>query len=282
MSRRKRLFEWTQPSIGLQNGAPGRAIRERIELPALPISPDSARRLLGTGWQVSKILSLLALIAVGYGLFWIHTDDRFFIYEEDVYFQQLSYLQPDELFDVADVKGWNIFWLRSDHVRDVLMGHPYVADAQVSLSLPGTLVAEVSEVKPTALWMTDEGPRWLLRDGTALAVRDDSGNDLLQILDGPSDASAIGAAPGTAIDSGILQSALRLAERFPALESLTYSREIGLNFPLADSHYWIYWGDGQDVERKLINLDAAQQVLQSGEVTAQVIDLRFIERPYFR
>ena len=241
--KRTRRFEWGQLSAGLSQ----RLVRERMRLPTLPTLPMPSRWILGSGWHVSKVLSLLGLVSVCYALFWIHTDDRFFLYEEDVRFQQLSYLDPDELFDVADVKGWNVFWLRPNSVRDTLMRYPYIADAQVSVALPGTLVAEVTEARPTALWMTDDGPKWLMRDGAALAVRDESGNQLLQILDGPQDANAIGLAHGAAIDSGILESALHLAERFVGLESLTYNKDIGLNFPLVDSNYWIYWGDGQDV-----------------------------------
>ncbi|MEZ4610183.1 MAG: hypothetical protein R2838_08050 [Caldilineaceae bacterium] len=53
---------------------------------------------------------------------------------------------------------------------------------------------------------------------------------------------------------------------------------IGLNFGLPDSPYWIYWGDGAEMDDKLVRLAMAQRMLEDGELSGQVIDLRFRDR----
>ena len=56
---------------------------------------------------------------------------------------------------------------------------------------------------------------------------------------------------------------------------------MGLNFRRPDQPYCVDWGDGEDVEKKLANLAAAETLRKSGEAEGAVIDVRF-ERPYIK
>ncbi|MEZ4582166.1 MAG: hypothetical protein R3A10_11130 [Caldilineaceae bacterium] len=47
---------------------------------------------------------------------------------------------------------------------------------------------------------------------------------------------------------------------------------------MPDSPYWIYWGDGAEMDDKLVRLAMAQRMLEDGELSGQVIDLRFRDR----
>ncbi len=69
--------------------------------------------------------------------------------------------------------------------------------------------------------------------------------------------------------------------RLPGVAPLRYNQQVGLNFRLPDKPYWVYWGDGADVERKLENLAAGEALLTEGAVEGQVIDVRY-ERPYVK
>ncbi|MBV7330088.1 FtsQ-type POTRA domain-containing protein [Chloroflexi bacterium TSY] len=242
-------------------------------------------------WHESKVASILLLLLVGYGCYWIFTADQFFIYREDVDFINVSYLTQDELYEAAQVDGWSAFWLQPNEIGERLRNHPYVADAQVTILLPGRVEAQIVEEQPKALWITDQGPLWLLADGRALPIRHENTAGLLQIRDGTQAARALRTTDFVdaqvqesqqAIDRDVLTAAENLSQLFPNIQYLNYHKGIGLNFALPHSDYWIYWGDGQNIETKITNLQAAQRILERGDTTAQIIDLRYLQRPYFR
>jgi cell division protein FtsQ len=175
-----------------------------------------------------------------------------------------------------------MFWLDTEEVRQRLLGHPYVADADVYVSpLEGAVHIDITEAQPAALWLTDNGTRWLLPDGAAVEPRGPTPPGLVEIIDGAATATAPGAALGGAIDAAVMESAASLVARLPGVAPLRYNRQIGLNFQLQNKPYWVYWGDGSYVERKLQNLAAAVQLLEDGTLEGTVIDVRF-ERPYVK
>ena len=86
-SRHMRHFESLLPST---------PAARRITLPAIDLSPVVRfvrSRLL---W-----MTVLAVVAVAALVTWVHTDDRWFIYREDAYFNGLSYLDADELWQAC-------------------------------------------------------------------------------------------------------------------------------------------------------------------------------------
>jgi hypothetical protein len=79
----------------------------------------------------------------------------------------------------------------------------------------------------------------------------------------------------------VLASALALMQKLPDIPQLRYNGDYGLNFNLPNSLTWVYWGDGQNLDAKFTNLAAAQALIQEGQVTPVLIDVRY-ERPYIR
>jgi len=146
----------------------------------------------------------------------------------------------------------------------------------------GRVVMDITEARPVALWATDAGTkRWVLADGRAVESRGETPTGLLEITDPGATATAPGAALGTAINPEVLVSAEGLLKRLPSVAQLRYNRQIGLNFSLPNQPYWVYWGDGADVERKLRNLAASLNVLADGDTQRTIIDVRFA-RPYVK
>jgi cell division septal protein FtsQ len=236
-------------------------------------------RLLRARWFI--FVGLLLVVTTGLAA-WVHTDDRWFLYREDVRFSGLTYLTEDELWQLSGIDGWNMFWLDTGAVRRQMLANPYVADADVYISpVQGTVNIDVTEAQPVALWVTDDGTRWLLPSGSAVEPRGPTPPGLLQIIDGGAVATAPGAALGSAIDGDVLASAESLLQVLPGVAPLRYNRQIGLNFQLQDKPYWVYWGDGANVQRKLSNLAAAIKLLEDGTLEGTVIDVRF-ERPYVK
>jgi len=243
-------------------------------MPTLP-------RLGITRWCASKFLSLLLLAGVGGALYWIHTDDRWFVYQEDVQFNGLQYLDAEELYRVSGVENWNIFWLQTQTVREQLLALPYVAGATVQTGLFNGVTVAIQEAQPVALWVTDAGTLWLLADGTALNAPAKNQDDVLQIIDNAQAAKALSAQEKLAIDITVLQSALTLKQQLPEIDQLRFNKDYGLNFYLPGSDAWVYWGDGYKMETKFTNLAAIQTLIQTGEEQPDIIDIRY-DRPYVR
>lgn len=257
----------------------------------LPGVPDSSRIglphvELGPLWRVlrSRLLWIaIGVIVVSSGLVaWLSLDERWYVYRENVHFNGLSYLDAEDLWQISDIDGWQIFWIDGDEISRRLRQNPYVTDARVRISpLVTRVTVDVTEVRPVALWTTDAGERWLRGDGLALEPRGPTPPGLLQILDAPADATLPGAQKGATIDPAVLRSAQALANRLPGVAPLRYNALVGLNFRLPNSAYWVYWGNDDDIEKKLENLAAAETLLNSGRAQGAVIDVRF-ERPYIK
>jgi len=256
---------------------PGIPTRGQVALPHIELGPL---------WRMltSRLLWIgIGLVAVVGGLVaWVALDERWYVYREDVHFNGLSYIDAEALWQVIDIDGWQIFWIESDEIQRRVLENPYVASARVHISpLVTKVTVDVTEVRPVALWVTDAGVRWLRDDGLALEPRGSTPPGLLEILDAPADATVPGVEKGAAIDPAVLHSAQALANRLPGVTPLRYNSLVGLNFRLPGSSYWVYWGDDENVEKKLENLAAAETLLARGEAQGAVIDVRF-ERPYIK
>ena len=275
-SRQKRRFE----AVFTRLPVPSRwgASLPDLALPAV---------LHPTPWYVSKTLSALLLLGALMSLVLLHNQDEWFVYREDVRFNNLIRLRGDELYQAANLEGLNIFWVEPETVRDHLLTLPWVEDAQVDVSLPAAVAVNVVEMNPVAVWVTNAGNYWLAANGAALpiATLEESALPELalpQIVDSLQDARVIGDGP-MAMDPQVLTSALTLMEAMPELEdTVRYNHSIGLNFPLPDPTVWVYWGDGFDLETKLENLAVARDLVRSAEEPAQILDVRFVDHPYVR
>jgi cell division protein FtsQ len=260
----------------------------RLNLPARLASVPAIDLAIGSGWQRSKLASgAIATLALALMVF-IHVQDIWFVYHEDVAFSPLRYLDRESLYQTAGVEGWNVFWLEPEEVRARLLAQPFVADALVRLALPGRVEIEVLERSPVAVWVTGQGDFWLTQGGAALPVRagGPSPGHLPHIVDSLMDARSVegsGDAHAPAMDPTVLESALALVQTMPELrDQVRYNRGIGLNFPMPGNTGWVYWGDGTEIETKLTNLAAARKVMAEDEPSAQIIDVRFANRPYVR
>ena len=278
---------------GFQANLPQLAREElaRLRMPGLSIPNRTWFNWSGRHW--SKLASMGMMVFALTGLLWVHMDYRWFVYADSVEFTNLSYLTVDELYPATELEGWSVFWVLPEQVREQLLAHPYVADVDVRVRLPNKVTIEVDEERPTAIWMTDIGPMWVLPDGSALKVRtapdqpieaqllDEDGRRLPTIVDVQQAAVSV-RAKDLAMDPDVLESALVLMEELPELDIVRYNKGIGLNFALPNSDYWIYWGDGLDLESKLENLTLSRELLDSGQLVGQIVDVRFRDHPIIR
>ena len=250
----------------------------------------------GSGWRWSKLLSAALFAGVVATFVWIETDVLWYVYADSVFFENLTYLQDEELYPSTELQAWNIFWVQPQTVRAAVVAHPYVADAHVGVRLPNQVHIAVDEVQPVAVWVTEIGTLWVLDDGRALQMRgvpgeapeaqmlDAAGRSLPMIIDAERHAG-VADRSRTALNPQVLRSTLTLLERIPGLENVRYNEGIGLNFGLPGSDYWIYWGDGERIDDKLAYLEIGQELLESRTAFGQVIeknDVRFRGQPIIR
>ena len=243
--------------------------------------------LLPTPWAWSKLLSFMLLLASLSVLTVIHSQDDWYLYNDQIRVAPLVRLAPAEVAAAAGIDGWNIFWIDPDAVRERLLAHRWIEEAQVEIGLPPAMHIQVAERMPIAVWITNAGSYWVTEDGTTLPMSEGEAalpTTLPRIVDSLGEAATPfidDAYP--VMDEQILDGALALLATLPELDgAIRYNRSIGLNFPLPDPGIWVYWGDGLLMEAKLENLTAARLLLAQGETEAQILDVRFPERPYVR
>lgn len=251
-------------------------------------SVQAPEALLPTPWHFSKVLSLLLLLAALASVAALHMQDPWFVYGEDVRFEGLVRVERDELYPQLNLEGLNVFWVDPQTLRRTLAEHAWVDSAKVDVSLPADVTVHVLEVAPIAIWQTNSGAYWLAQDGTARPIAADEEQlveqaNLPEIVDSLHEARVVRASGPLSMDPDILDSALVLMQALPELNNVVrYNRSVGLNFALSEPTVWVYWGDGFDMDEKLENLAATRDVVRGSEDGAQILDVRFVKRPYIR
>jgi hypothetical protein len=91
--------------------------------------------------------------------------------------------------------------------------------------------------------------------------------------------------PGDRVDAMALATSARLATLLPVVgvEPLAFewSRDFGLEVPTRDG-WRARFDNGSDVEQQVASLRSVRDEIARTKATAQLIDVRFGDRPYFR
>jgi hypothetical protein len=251
-------------------------------LPRLLVRRSFGRALRSVGalsGRTSLVIVLLLVAVVGGTVAYVHTAPQWFVYRETVQINGVTYLNPDELYAASGVDSWNIFWLRPADIRQRLLEVPFVKEATVTVTLPNQVAIRVVEEEPVALWVTNDGILWLMADGAALPMHDDRFSTLPQLIDPNREAQDVTRPGQLAIDPSVLAGAQALWQGGKEIPQLRFNRDYGLNFNLAGSSTWVYWGDGRNLAAKFNHLAAVEQLIDQGKATPQIVDVRF-ERPY--
>lgn len=275
-AQRKRQFAQTWQQFE------SRLLADRPWLPAFDWRQSRLRMPGFSGFPASKLVSLLLLLAVVGTLYTFREDESFFVYQENVTFDDIHYLTAEELYEYCDIESWSILWIDPALIRKQIMAHPYVADAQVSVQWPADVNVAVTEVVPIAFWSTKQGTFWVLDDGRALPMRGDQPSPSLNIVDPEFSARAPTSGDDLYMQLEVLSTARTLAAQLPGLDTIRYNRTHGLNFGITDTQTWIYWGDGQRFDEKWLALQSALPDIRTDHLTSQIFSVIAPNRPYFR
>lgn len=235
---------------------------------------DSMRRLV-----VAKLLAVLLLFGASGLLYHVAASDDFRIASVAVTGTRL--LTNGEVEATAAVSGINIFWLRQEEVARRLQALPAIESVQAGAYLPNRYEVRISERTPVAAWIR-AGTTYLV-DGEGRALRSVEASATLPTI---RDMDAAPLVPGATVDRGALATLFRLQEVLPRVAGLSarefeYSADAGVSV-LTDAGVRIVFGRNEDLDWKVTALVAVRRELERQGQRAEVIDVRFKDRPYVR
>ena len=227
----------------------------------------------------ARLLACLLLSGASGLLYHVATSDGFRIGGVVVAGNQL--LTAGEVEVAAAVRGMNIFWVRQEEVRQRLQALPAVKSARVTAFLPNRLEIQIRERSPVAVWQA--GATALLVDEQGQVIgpaREPAGLTLIRDLE-PGELQA-----GAPVDAEAVETASRLQSLLPATartapREFEYSRASGVS-AVVDFGPRVRFGNGDNLDWKAHALVAVRRELERTGQRAELIDLRFRDRPYFR
>jgi len=161
--------------------------------------------------------------------------------------------------------------VRTGTLRDALLGDPWIADAEVSVSWPGSIEIDVSERVPVAAMHAPQGWLVLAVDGTVVEVVDVAPELATLAIEPP---GVVGV--GTMLDDPLVAGAVRFAAAVsPDLGSLVVSSRDGELWAIVTEHD-VRLGRPMEMEAKAAALGA---LLDHGVTAGAQIDLLSPRRP---
>lgn len=232
-----------------------------------------------SGVVATRLLAILLLCGASGLLYHVASAEEFRIARFVVAGNEL--VSTAELEVAAAVDGANIFRIRPGEVEQRLQSLPAVQSARVTTFLPNGLQVQIAERTPVAIWQTG-GTAYLVDQqgqvvGLASAVQRLT---TVRDLDGPA------LQPGARVDADALATTIRLQTLLPAAartaaRGFEYSEATGVDV-LADFGPRVRFGDSEHLEWKVSALAAVRRDLDRTGQRAELIDLRFRDRPYIR
>jgi predicted component of type VI protein secretion system len=154
----------------------------------------------------------------------------------------------------------------------------------------------IVERQPAAFWISGDTSYLVDREGVILKPVDAEAQQVRACAGQPCDprlaplpvvAQPDGPplAPGDRVDPSTLSVAARLAVALPAVGiqplSFQWSRDAGLQVPTRDG-WWARFDSSGDVDQQIRSLTTVRDYLTRAKISAQAIDVRFDDRPYYR
>lgn len=279
-----------------RNAPPPRAIRQprgRAHLAAEAVrtaqttrndnGAERARTWRFLGWFLSRVLALGVIVGGGWVVYDFASSDRYVV--EAVHVTGNALLTPPEVLDIAAVQGVNVFWVNARMVEGRLANLPAVQAVEVAPALPGRVEISLQERQPWGLWHSGEGTYLVDRDGTVLMPYEPSRTPTFQPVALVSQAGGQAVRPGERINPDVLSASAWLAQRLPEIGiqplAFEWSRAGGLEVPTQQG--WRVRFDGSaDLERQLSVLTTIRDHLSQTRASAELIDVRFRDRPFYR
>jgi cell division septal protein FtsQ len=219
-------------------------------------------------------VAAVLLVLSGWVIYAIFNSSNFYVY--DIQVRGNAAVTSEEVYSTSDLEGLSVFWVDPGAVSRRVETLPNVRSAHVKVRLPARVLITVEERTPVILWKTGEANWWVDAEGVVIPPREDL-SDALTIIDTDAEPVAL----GETLDPSIIETAQSLRRLLPELPVMNYSRATGVSFTTGEG--WpVYLGDGQDMDAKLTILVNLRKDLMARGVTPEFIDVRFVERPFYK
>ena len=236
-----------------------------IRLPAVPIVHNKWRVLSG-------VISISLLL----GLILFTRSALFTVTNIDI--QGLERFTEGEIAQAINITGKSVFFINPENlIRDLQITYPALTDIEIQVGWPASVSISLVERYPVLAWNWDGHVRWVDKNGVAFEPLDE-GLDVVQVK------SAM--LPPTIedrfVDPRLVDTVAALAGYIPENVDLIYDPDHGLGWE--DSRGWIvYFGfNDDDAEQKMNVYQSLVEYLESKRITPGMINVEFIDSPYFR
>ena len=259
----RRIGRRSQRRLGTQYYSSARPIR-------FVLAPAGGR------WQAhgSRLLAALLLAILGWAAYALFDSPNFYVYGVEV--QGNSVVTPDEVYAASRLEGMSVFWVDPAVVAERVATLPNVKSAQAKVRLPAYVTIAIEERTPELVWQTGDAHWWVDAEGTIVPPRADLPGALTIV-----DKDAQPVSPGQRLDPSILATARSLRRLLPELPMMDYSPATGISFTTREG--WpVYLGDSQNMDAKLTILVALRNDLLARGVSPEFVDVRFVERPFYK
>jgi cell division protein FtsQ len=245
-------------------------------------------------WALGRVMAMLILVAAGWAVYACATSERFTVRAVTVHGNVL--VSQADVEAAIGIKGINIFWLDRQQAVARLRSLPVVQQADVDASLPDSVEVRIVERQPVAFWTSGDQSYLVDREGVILKAVDAETQQARACAGQPCDprlaplpsvAQLDNAplAPGERVEGRALDAAARLASVLPSIGvqpvAFDWGPDTGLEVPTRDG--WRARFDATaDLDKQVASLQAIRQYLARSQTPAQLIDVRFGDRPYYQ
>ena len=266
-----------------------------MRLPALPH--------VGLGWRAASFVLAGLLIFVLYQVF---TLPMFQVQTAEV--NGLQRLTNAQVFEALELSNQPVFLLDSEELRQSLLEtFPEISQAQVSVSLPNSVMITVTERTPILIWQTPGQSYLVDNDGMPFPLRESMQTAGMPIVEAeeleivrsipelsPEELSIVEqimgqlppelivkTGPQRLISPEMAAAVLLLDKAAPDGATLIYNKEHGLGW--LDRRGWtVYFGRPQDIEMKYQVFQHLWERLKGEESRPSLVSVEYIHAPYYR
>lgn len=236
-----------------------------IRLPAMPTVHNKWRVLSGV-ITISLLMGLILFTQSG--LFTV----------SNIEMQGLERFTEGEITQAINITGSSIFFINPERVkRDLQITYPALSDIDIQVGWPASVSISLVERYPVLAWNWDGHVRWVDINGVAFEPLDE-GLDVVQV----NSAMLPPTIKDRFVDPRLVDSVAALAGYIPENVDLIYDTDHGLGWK--DGRGWIvYFGfNDDDAEKKMNVYLSLVEYLEGKRITPGMINVEFIDSPYFR
>lgn len=245
-------------------------------------------------WVLGRVVALLLLVGVAALVYDCASSDRFEV--RSVRIQGNVLLSNAEIESVAAVSGINIFWLNRAQVAARLNALPLVQRVEVAARLPDALDITVVERQPVGFWTSGDQSYLVDSEGVILKPVDESTaqaricagqpcDPRLATLPSVNDTEGQPLVAGSRVDARALTATSRLESLLPGAGiqpvGFDWSAQVGLEVSTREG-WRARFDQAANLDQQVSALRAVRDQLTRTRTSAELIDMRFGDRPYVR